>query len=304
MDSDLDDFIPLFDLLRCEAASNVEWSFDARPGVHACTIPLKAFASEQVPRLAAFLPSAGSWGMAAQRLIAAIMPDAMLLRVTRIRRMIDDLTVYLRFHHEARGQAMADVVSRACSLRVKAGLLDRFAEKLKTPGVRGIGLRVDAGGEMRLAAYFHVHQPVASFGPDLVGDLLNLCGWPEAGRHEIEADLRSLYTGGSLGVVGIDLDRSGGVQALKFDPANVPLAAAGRLLAARRSDPWNTEMLYRTARAMRALSVSYLGVKYGHGGFQGWRLYFSSQPSRHAAPARIQINLRSPRESLSRMPHY
>lgn len=300
----MDDLIPLFHLLRCETAGNVEWSFGAQPDAHACTIPLKAFAFEQTQRVAAFLPSAGSWGIVSQRLIDAIVPDAILLRLTRNRRKLDDLTIYLRFPNEAGGQVIAGVISRACFLGVKAELLDRFAEELKTPGVRGIGLRVDAHGEMRLAVYFHVHQPVTSFGPKLIKDLLNLCGWPEAGHQEIEADLRSLYLGGSLGVVGIDLDKSGDVRALKFDPANVPLIAAARLLAAKQSDSWSIEMFYLMARAMRALSVSYLGVKYGPRGFEGWRLYFSSQPSRHAAPARTHINIRSPRESLSRMPHY
>ena len=299
-----DDFIPLFRLLRCEAASNVEWSFDARPDVYACTIPLKAFASEQAQQVAALSAAAGSWGMASERLIDAIVPDATLLRVTRNSGKLDDLTLYLRFPYEARGQVVARAVSRGCRLPIGAELLDAFAEKLRTPGVRGIGLRANADGELRLAVYFHVHESVTSFGPNLMRDLLDLCGWPDAGQEEIARDLRSLYPGGSLGVVGIDLDNSGCVQALKFDPANVPLITAARLLASKRSDSSRIEMLYLVARALRALSVSYLGVKYDRGGFKGWRLYFSSQPSRHAAPGRTHINIRSPRESLSRMPHY
>jgi hypothetical protein len=267
-------------------------------------IPLNAFGSEQVERVAAFLPSAGSWCTAAQRLVAAIMPDAMLLRLTRTRDKLDDLTIYLRFPDEAPGRVVEGIVSSACLLRTRAVLLDEFAKGLKTAGVRGIGLRVDVEGRMRLAAYFHVHQPVSAFGPNLVRDLLNLCRWSGARHEEIESDLRPLYLGGSLGVVGIDLNDSGDVQALKFDPANVPLALAARFIAAKQSDAWCIEMLYFMARTMRALSVSYLGVKYGQNGFQGWRLYFSSQPSRHAAPARVRINVRSQRESLSRMPHY
>jgi hypothetical protein len=300
----LDELTSLFNLLRYEAATNVEWSFDSRPDAHGCMIPLNAFSSEQVERVAAFLPSAGTWCMATRRLVAAIVPDAMLLRLTRIRNELDDLTVYLRFPDEAAGRDIEDIVSSACLLRTRAALLDSFAKELKMAGARGIGLRVDAGGKMRLAVYFHVHQPISRFGPNLVRNLLTLCGWPEVRHEEIESDLRPLYLGGSLGVVGIDLNESGDVEALKFDPANVPLSVAAKLIAAKKSDAWCMETLYLMARTMRALSVSYLGVKYGQNGFQGWRLYFSSQPSRLAAPGRMHLNVRSQRESLSRMPHY
>ena len=183
-------------------------------------------------------------------------------------------------------------------------MLDHFAEELQTSGVRGIGLRVDADGEMGLAVYFHVHQPMTSFGPNLIRDLLSACGWSDTGHQEAEADLRPLYLGGSLGAVGLDLDKSGNARALKFDPANVPLITAARLLTAKHADPQCIDRLYHMARVLRALSVSYLGMKYDHRGFQGWRLYFSSQPSRQAAPGRTHITIRSTLESLSKMPHY
>ena len=242
--------------------------------------------------------------MVAEYLISAILPDTLLLRVGLEHGHLGDLTIYLRFYGESVGELVESHIQRTGLLKGGADVINQFAQKLRVGGARGMGLRVDSGGRLSVAVYFRSYHNTSSYQPTLIREMLGACLWDETLVLEVESDLRAVHTGGSFGVVGLDLDPAGHVRGLKFDPSDVPIAAAAGLLAAKKASGESIGRLHSASRLMRARALSYLGMKYDPSGFRGWRLYFSCEPSRAAAAGKASVRMRTPLEQLSRMPHY
>jgi hypothetical protein len=290
-------------LLRMQAAANVEYSMDARPDAAGITVPLGAHACARLHASAAQAGFAGDWATSAQRLIDAILPDALLLRLDSVAGRLDALTVYLRFPTDAKASVLAAQLGRASRLQVEPGPLAALTAVLGCDGARGIGLRIGPGGQ-RLAVYFKVERDLQAFSRETVGRLLGQCGWDDANALAIAADLRELHPGGSVGVIGVDLDGAGHIASLKCDPANVPLARAEAFLRAKNAPLERIGACSQLAQLLRAKSLSYVGVKYGRDGFAGWRLYFSFRPCAAAGVGQPTLLTDAPRSASLRMPHY
>jgi len=283
------------------AAANVEYSIDHRPGVHGITVPLRGAIHAELGRVAAAAGFPGTWLSTVSRLLDAMLPDTVLLRIDTDGLRIGALTAYLRFTREPEAATLQALLAAASRLAAQPAPLAALAQALRCPGARGLGVRTGVDGAERLSVYFRVERDLQSFGADTVRDLADVFGWPGAHCAELAQALRALHPGGSVGVIGTDLDAGGAPQTLKCDPANVPLARALPFLLAHGAD---MERCLALCRTLRARTLSYLGVKYDATGFAGWRAYFSCRPhgpSRNGQPALLTDTRGS---AAQRMPHY
>ena len=287
-----------------EAAANVEYSIDHRPALHSVTLPLGARARQHIADAGAAMRFGGSWAVAVARMIDAILPPVVLLRIDSERAQVAGLTAYLRFQQEPSGDALSALLLRTCGVVTQPARLTAVAAALGCPGARGIGLRGGLDGSNKLAVYFKVERDLASFAAGAVERLMIDCGWPPDCAQAIQADLRAVHVGGSVGVIGIDLDDTGAISALKCDPANVPLERVQAFLRLKNAPLERIRAFESMSRAMRARSLSYLGIKYTPEGFAGWRLYFSSRPDAHRSTAQPALFVDSPGTAALRMPHY
>jgi hypothetical protein len=290
-------------LLRTQASANVEYSMDARPGSAGVTVPLGADACARLHASAAALGFAGDWAGTAQRIIGAVLPNALLLRMDTSTGQLSALTVYIRFPTDVPAPALAALLANTSRLHVEPGPLAAAGALLGCAGARGIGLRAGPEG-MRLAVYFKVERDVHAFSRETVARLLGQCGWDEANAEAIGRDLHDLHPGGSVGVIGVDIDTGGQIASLKCDPANVPLARAEAFLRGKSASPGRIEACRQLGQLLRAKSLSYVGVKYDRTGFAGWRLYFSFRPCAAAGVGQPRLLTDAPRSASLRMPHY
>lgn len=286
------------------AGTNIEYSIDQRPDVHSVTLPLGGYARHQIADAGAAMSFGGGWSMAVARLIDAILPPTMLLRIDSDRNGLFALTSYLRFQQEPRIEGFCQLIERICHLPTNPAQLKAVSTALGCTGPRGIGLRGSTDGSIRLAVYFKVERDLSSFSAETVGTLLTGCGWECAGAPAIQADLRAVHVGGSVGVIGVDLDAAGAITALKCDPANVPLHRVSTFLQHKRAAAERLDVFGSMSRALRARSLSYLGIKYTPQGFAGWRLYFSLRPDGYARLTQPALFIDSPGAATLRMPHY
>ena len=108
--------LALSSIFRQEAATAVEYSYDARPHEHGVMVRGGAGLPAQVKSLAASLPFAGDWISVLARLIQAIDPDAYLLRTDWSSSRITAVTAYCRFPAEPDDAGLAAVTSHAWPL--------------------------------------------------------------------------------------------------------------------------------------------------------------------------------------------
>jgi hypothetical protein len=290
--------------LAGESASNVEYSIDHREGVQGITVPLRGDVGTALARVAAAARLPGTWLSTVQRLIAAMLPNAILLRIDTDGRRIGALTAYLRFPQEPAAPALQALLGATSRLQVRPDTLAALAQALGCPGARGIGIRTGAEGDQRLAVYFRVERDVHGFGAAALQQLAGALGWPDDACGPIARDLRALHPGGSVGVIGVDVADDGDIAALKCDPANVPLARALPFLQQQGASPERIDACLSLCRALRARTLSYVGVKYDRSGFAGWRLYFSYRPHGAARNGQPALLIDTPGTAALRMPHY
>jgi hypothetical protein len=289
--------------LRMQAAASVEYSMDARPATAGITVPLGADACARLHACAAALGCTSDWAGTAQRLIGAVLPNALLLRLDTSAGQLHALTVYMRFPTDAPAPALAALLASTSRLQAEPGPMAAVCSVLGCIGARGIGLRAGPDG-LRLAVYFKVERDVHAFSRETVARLLGQCGWDETNAGAIGRDLRDLHPGGSVGVIGVDIDPGGQIASLKCDPANVPLARAEGFLRTKNASPERIDACREMSRLLRARSLSYVGVKYDRQGFAGWRLYFSYRPCAAAGVGEPRLLTDAPRSASLRMPHY
>lgn len=289
---------------RAQAAANVEYSIDHRPRAEGVTVPLGPHARQQIEQAGAAVEFGGSWAATIGRLIDAMLPNAMLLRFDSERGQLSALTAYLRFREEPDAVSLAALLARTSRLRIEAQPLAQIVTALACRGPRGLGIRGAPDGGLRLALYFKVEHDIQAFSGATVGQLLGACGWDDTNAKPIQTDLRALHPGGSVGVIGIDIGAAGDIVALKCDPANVPLERAAAFLRARHASAERIATLYAMSQALRALSLSYVGVKYTVAGCAGWRLYFSCRQGASARSAQPALLIDAPGAASLRMPHY
>lgn len=300
----MNEIVQLFLRFVGEAAANVEYSIDPRPSMHSVTLPIGWRARTQIREAAALLRFGGEWERVVDRMIERILPNAILLRFDVERDVIAGLTAYLRFAEEPDERWLDELVRTTSHFRVSPGLPAAAASLFDCRSPRGLSIRGDRDGHTRLALYFSVKRDITMFSPATVKVLLETLGWPLAGAPAIEADLRAVHPGGSVGVIGIDLGANGDVDALKFDPANVPPSRWVTFLEAKRASHERMEHLGEMSRILHAKSLSYLGLKYVPEGFAGWRAYFSFRPSGRALALQPAIFVDSPGDATLRLPHY
>jgi hypothetical protein len=290
--------------LSGESAANVEYSIDHRQGVQGITVPLRGDVGTALAGIAAAARLPGTWLSTVQRLIAAMLPNAILLRIDTDGRRIGALTAYLRFPQEPAAPALQALLGATSRLQVRPDTLAALAQALGCPGARGIGIRTSAEGDQRLAVYFRVERDVHGFGAAALQQLAGALGWPDDACAPIARDLRALHPGGSVGVIGVDIADDGDIAALKCDPANVPLARALPFLQQQGAGPERIEACLSLCRALRARTLSYVGVKYDRSGLAGWRLYFSYRPHGAARNGQPALLIDTPGIAALRMPHY
>jgi hypothetical protein len=255
-------------------------------------------------RVAAAARLPGTWLSTVQRLVAAMLPNAILLRIDTDGRRIGALTAYLRFPQEPAAPALQALLGATSRLHVRPDTVAALAQALGCPGARGLGIRTDADGGERLAVYFRVERDVHAFGAAALQQLAGALGWPDDACAPIARDLRALHPGGSVGVIGVDVAQDGDIAALKCDPANVPLARALPFLQQQGASPERIDACLSLCRALRARTLSYVGVKYDRSGFAGWRLYFSYRPHGAARNGQPALLIDTPGTAALRMPHY
>lgn len=290
--------------LAGESSANVEYSIDHRQGAQGITVPLRGDVGVALVRIAAAARLPGTWLSTVQRLLTAMLPNAILLRIDTDGRRIGALTAYLRFPQEPAAPALQALLGATSRLQLQPDTLAALAQALGCPGARGLGIRGSVDGGERLAVYFRVERDVHGFGAAALQQLSGALGWPDDACGPIARDLRALHPGGSVGVIGVDVAEDGDIAALKCDPANVPLARALTFLQQQGASPERIDTCLSLCRALRARTLSYVGVKYDRSGFAGWRLYFSYRPHGAARNGQPALLIDTPGAAALRMPHY
>ena len=291
-------------IFREELSSQMEYSIDEAEGRHGTMVPGKEGFPTRVQRLAAVLPFAAEWAWGFRRFAEHVRPDAYLLRVDWSGGEALAVTSYCRFPFEPRDDAFSDAIARARPMRWSGPSPRAVGEVLGVAGPRGVAFRVDRAGAVRTALYYRVEADRSRLDPETCRELVRACGLDVDLADLILDDVRSLFPPGPVGVIGIDDGQDGVAGALKLDPANVPLRAASAFLADKGAPSKATGRVLRLAEILRARWLSYLGAKYGPGGFAGWRAYFSHEPARLAPAGSFRIASGRRATPTLRLPHY
>ena len=269
---------------RSHAWRATEYSFDARPGWHGTMVAGGPGFFDSIAAYAGGLSFAADWLWQLRRFVAAANPDSYLFRVDWFEGVPRKLTAYCRFPVEPDAASFDRAVERIGPTRWTGPSTDAVAGALGLEGPRGIGFEVDLGGVPDLSTYFRVPADTRALPNGATARLAAAAGLDAALADHIERDLRALYTGGTVGVIGVDNGLDGQTDALKFNPPNVALETAIEFLAAKGARPSRIADIVTVAHALRARWMSYLGVRYGAAGFAGWRVYLSVAPQRFPPP--------------------
>lgn len=291
-------------LFRASAFAQVEYSYDALMDREGTMVGGGPSLLAPILKFAAALPFSGEWAWSISRFAQYVSPDTYLFRTDWSRGEVENVTLYCRFPKEPSDDEFAAALVEAWPFTWSGARPSAISSLLNVAGPRGVGLRVSASGSRRVALYFTVKEPMTSFPTGQVGKLVASCELPVAVAALIEADLRGVYLQGPVGTIGLDDASETGPGALKFNPANLPIERAFAFLAAKRAGSQVLERLTRISRSLRALLVSYLGLRYDVNGFSGWRAYFSVEPRNVLAPiSPLVVTERSAIPTL-RLPHY
>jgi hypothetical protein len=269
---------------RSVAWSNIEYSFDADPARYSVMIPGDDGFLSPFEQFAAAVPFAGDFAWKVRRFVNRVRPDAFLFRVDWRAGAADSLSLYCRFPVEPDDCEFADALAAAWPNSWSGPAPSAVAEVLGVPGPRGLALRAGSDGREAVSVYFRTDALVGDFPSDAAERLLESVGHPADNAHTLRADLSELCRHGPLGVVGLDPPAADRPGALKFNPPNVPAERAFGFLAAKGARSERLKELAAVARSLRAVWLSYLGVRYGPSGFSGWRMYFSLVPHQLRSP--------------------
>lgn len=291
-------------IFRAESYSAVEYSFDTVPDRRGLMVGGKQGFLVSVGQFAAGLPFAADWMWAVQHFTAVVHPDAYLLRADCRAEEVIAITLYCRFPMEPDDHVFLRYMDAARPFAWTGPSPASIAATLGLPGPRGICFRVDENGHRQTALYYRVEADNASLPPDVLPQLVRVCRLPEGLAETISADIHALYPPGPVGVIGVDGGEDGRAEALKFDPANVPVSKAITFLGTKHVSAARIADLSSVARSLRAQWVSYLGAKYGAEGFAGWRVYFSVRPNLLAVPLVPRIVVERSAFPTYQLPHY
>jgi hypothetical protein len=291
-------------IFSAQATFGVEYSFEADKDRDGIMIAGKPPFIHRLEQLATQLPYAGDWSWAVRRFSDYVHPDAYLVRVDCHADEIVALTLYCRFPKEPTDAEFEKAMTAARPLRWGGPSPSVIAAPLGVPGPRGIGFRVDLAASCKTALYYKVATQTKHVPASVLPDLVQRCGFPLDLAPLIDGDIRSLYPPGPVGVIGVDSDAANRAGALKFDPANVPLQRAFTFLAGKGASRRRIAELTQIADSLRAVWLSYLGIKYGPKGFSGWRVYFSTRPSLLSSPTATRVVVESIPLPTLRLPHY
>jgi hypothetical protein len=290
---------------RQAAWSNVEFSFDEDPSGHTTMVKGDRGFFGPVARFARSVDFAAGLIWAASRFVEAVVPDAYLLRVDWRDGAATAVSLYCRFPRTPDVAAFEAALATAWPLHWSGPAPHAVAAALGVAGPRGVGLRADAMGRERVALYFTVDGFAGDFESARLAGLVAAVGFADTVTEVIRADVRELFSEGPVGVIGIDPGREAAAGGLKLNPANVPVETAMAFLARKGAAPDRLEQLRQTARALRATSLSYVGVRYDAAGYAGWRVYLTVIPRRTSAPGlpAVAVDDPTPLPTL-RLPHY
>ncbi len=286
------------------AASTVEYSVDGdldRMGVMVGGGPELLDVALRVSREQTF---AGDWSLAVQRLCGIVGPDALLLRCDWTAARVTTLTLYARFPQEPDDDRFQAVAHEALAGGWTGPAVQPVSRVLGVHGPRGIAMRADETGRVRLASYFQSTMPAYELPRRLATDLALACGFKERAGEDLSSELAGAFGPGAVGVVGLNPGADGVASALKLNPANVPLERAFALLRARGAPDSAIARIAGLAGALRARLLSYLGMSFGAGGFAGWRAYLTVSLGAMPRPSRPRLTFEPAAIPSLRCPHY
>jgi hypothetical protein len=287
---------------RREACHGVEYSFDALGNGHAVMISLDRGGFDRLEALLNGVPFAAEWLWGLQRYVAVVAPDAFLARADVRDQLVGALTLYCRFPNPPNDQEFCTFLKTVWPLEWNGPSPSRIAAAVGLQGPRGVGFRVDAGGNRYCAVYFRLPEHHRLGGHAWLRALAHACDLPSHVTDQIESDLRPLYPGGPHGIIGLDSASAGG--ALKLNPANVPVVRALAFLEAKGAQLGRLRELQSWAHWLRASWLSYLGVKYRPNGFAGSRCYLTCALDNLPVPLGPRISFECPAQPTLRLPHY
>lgn len=289
--------------LQSHAIKGVEYSYDLLATGYGIMVGGPGTLFDVTREFARDLEFAADWWWATARIVEAVRPDTYLFRVDILEGRVVALTLYLRFPSEPTDSEFVEGLRTARPFGWIGPNTDKIARALRCPGPRGIGLRVDENRRLGTSLYFKAGDR-SSFDEETARRLTHLCGFSETCASALLADLRSLYVGGPVGVIGLDSGDGDRAGALKFDPPNVPLSRVLSFAALHGSPSARLAEITAIAYCVRAQFVSYLGVKYGAAGFCGCRAYFSVNPSAVASASGLAVRYDNEPVPTLRLPHY
>jgi hypothetical protein len=297
--------LAFWQVFRNEAWSNVEYRFDADRTGHTTMVRGAEGFFPQVEAFASSVEFAGDFMWSVARFVDVVGPDSYLLRADWRGPDCDALSLYCRYRRVPDETGFDSSLALAWPMRWTGPSPHAVATALGVDGPRGLGFRVDDRGRQRVALYFKVDRFVGDFDSDALDRVTAAVGFSSAVAESIRADLRDLFASGPVGVIGVDPGRAEAeAGGLKLNPANISVDQALAFLTAKGADSHRIAEIRDIARALRAASLSYLGIRYDATGFAGWRTYMSVVPRQYRSPGMPQVFAADNPLPTLRLPHY
>jgi hypothetical protein len=297
--------LAFWQVFRNAAWSNVEYSFDADRTRHTTMVRGAEGFFPQVEAFASSVEFAGDFTWSVARFVDAVAPDSYLLRADWRSTECDALSLYCRYRRVPDEASFNSALALAWPMRWTGPAPHVVAAALGVDGPRGLGFRVDDRGRHRVALYFKVDRFVGDFDSASLDHVTAAVGFSSAVAESIRTDLRDLFVSGPVGVIGVDPGGAEGVAGgLKLNPSNISVDRALAFLTAKGADSHRIAEIREIARALRAASLSYLGIRYDASGFAGWRTYMSVVPRQYRSPGMPQVLAADNPLPTLRLPHY
>ncbi len=283
--------------------SNVEFSVSEDLASQTMMVPASAVTIDDLADGIEAYPFAEEWFVGVKNMTQQVAPDAALFRIDSDGHSPSAFSWYLRFPVPPDDDKFYDVMRYAKPFRWVGPRPSKVGSAVKLPGPRGLGLRVRSNGAINSAIYYRITDGPASNPTAAIERLLNACGLPARLAEVIVGDL-GFACMGELSVIGVDQGSDARVGALKFNLEDVPTRQATQFLTSKGSPKSARDRVETMATALRARTISYLGLKYTQDGFAGWRAYFSCEPARVTSIRSVKVLVGGSVSGKSRIPQY
>jgi hypothetical protein len=233
---------------------------------------------DELSSLLCWFEGGDKWLSGVRSFSEAAKPISYLLKADWSDDTLLAISIYCRFAENLAASEVKSALKNAQPLSWDGPPVEDIGRSLNTSWPHGIGFRITIDGRLHSAVYHRVTSPHVPFQTEQLRNLIYVCGLPAHLEKTIRRDLAVVYRRGAVGVIGLDAGGNGTASALKLDVEAVPLGWALRYIHTRGAAAPRVHQIRQTAVSLSIRSIGYLGLKYNHEGFEGWKIYLPQQP--------------------------